>query len=329
MFIDRAVIQVAAGTGGSGASSFRREKFVPKGGPDGGDGGSGGSVFVKVDPNLSTLLDYRYHTHWRADRGQHGRGKNMTGKSAADVYLPVPPGTEVRDAETGEILGELVKPDATLRVAKGGHGGRGNQHFATPTHQSPREWEPGEKGEERRLELVLKLIADVGLLGEPNAGKSTLLSVISAARPKIADYPFTTLEPNLGVVGLSDHRSFVVADIPGIIEGAHAGKGLGLRFLQHVERTRLIAVLVPADSPDPQATYELLRREAAAYSPELAAKPHVAVITKLDLVTPDTRHPTPDTLIRTDDGAPVLAVSAVTRQGLPELLEKLWQTLQS
>ena len=331
MFIDRAVVQVVAGTGGSGASSFRREKFVPKGGPDGGDGGAGGSVYLKVDPNLTTLLDYRYHTHWRAERGQHGKGKNMTGKSADDVYLPVPPGTEVRDAETGEILGELVKPDATLLVAKGGHGGRGNQHFATPTHQSPREWEPGEQGEERRFELVLKLIADVGLLGEPNAGKSTLLSVISAARPKIADYPFTTLEPHLGVVGLSDNRSFVVADIPGIIEGAHAGKGLGLRFLQHVERTRMMAVLVPVDSPDPQATYELLRREAALYSADLAAKPHVVVLTKLDLSPPATVResfrasdiPT----IRTHAGAPVVAISAVTGAGLPELLETLWQLL--
>ena len=283
MFIDRVVVQVVAGTGGSGASSFRREKFVPKGGPDGGDGGVGGSVYVKADPNLTTLLDYRYHTRWVAERGQHGKGKNMTGKSADDVYMPVPPGTEVRDAETGEILGELLKPNDTLLVAKGGYGGRGNQHFATPTHQSPREWEPGAQGQERRLELVLKLIADVGLLGEPNAGKSTLLSVVSAARPKIADYPFKTLEPHLGVVGMSDHRSFVVADIPGIIEGAHEGKGLGLRFLQHVERTRILAVLVPINSPDPQATYDLLRKEAAAYSKELAAKPHVVVLTKADL----------------------------------------------
>src|SRR6059036_4342046 len=323
MFIDRVVIQVVAGTGGSGASSFRREKFVPKGGPDGGDGGSGGSVFVKADPNLATLLDYRYHTRWLAERGQHGKGKNMSGKSADDVYLPVPPGTEVRDAETGEILGELIDPDQTLLVAKGGRGRRGNQHFATPTHQSPREWEPGEEGEERRLELVLKLIADVGLLGEPNAGKSTLLSVISAARPKIADYPFTTLEPHLGVVGLSDNRSLVVADIPGIIEGAHEGKGLGLRFLQHVERTRMLAVLVPVDSPDPQATYELLRREAALYSADLAAKPHVVVLTKLDLSHPASRIPT----IRAHAGAPVVAISAVTGEGLPELLETLWQSL--
>ena len=264
MFVDQVKVFAQAGKGGRGCVSFRREKFVPKGGPDGGDGGTGGSVYLKVDPNLATLLDYRYHTRWVAERGQHGKGKNMTGKSAEDVYLPLPAGTEVRDADTGEILGELITPDQTLLVAKGGRGGRGNQHFATPTHQSPREWEPGEAGEERRLELVLKLIADVGLLGEPNAGKSTLLSVISAARPKIADYPFTTLEPHLGVVGLSDNRSFVVADIPGIIEGAHEGKGLGLQFLRHIERTRILAFLIPIDAMDWQAEYDQLRGEIHA-----------------------------------------------------------------
>jgi GTP-binding protein len=325
MFIDRAVIHIVAGSGGAGACSFRREKFAPKGGPDGGDGGSGGSVFVRVDPNLSTLLDYRYHTKWKAERGIHGKGKKMTGRSGDDLFLPVPPGTEVRVAESGEVLGELLEPGQTLLVAKGGRGGRGNAQFATPTHQSPREWEPGIYGEEKTIELVLKLIADVGLLGEPNAGKSTLLSVVSAARPKIADYPFTTLEPNLGVVALSDHRSFVIADIPGIIEGAHAGKGLGLKFLQHVERTRLVAVLIPADSPDPQATYELLRREAAAYSDELAGKPHVAVITKIDLLPAGSAPP----VIATTDGAPVIPVSAVTRSGIAILLETLWQRLRT
>ena len=325
MFVDRVVIAVAAGNGGAGACSFRREKFVPKGGPDGGDGGTGGSVFARADSNLATLLDYRYHNKWKAESGVHGKGKNMSGKSGADLYLPVPAGTEIRDLDSGEILGELVLSGETVLVAKGGRGGRGNQHFATPTHQTPREWEPGTYGEERNLELVLKLIADVGLLGEPNAGKSTLLSVVSAARPKIADYPFTTLEPNLGVVGLSDNRSFVVADVPGIIEGAHAGKGLGLKFLQHVERTRFIAVLVPADSPDPQATYELLRGEALRYSEELAKKPHVVVITKTDLL------PSGDPLpvIHTHDGARVCAISAVSRAGVPELLETLWQTLRA
>ncbi len=323
MFIDRALVHVLGGAGGAGASSFRREKFVPKGGPDGGDGGPGGSVYVRADPNLATLLDYRYRTHWKAERGQHGKGKNMTGKTGKDLYLPVPPGTEVHDADAGTMLGELLSAGDTLLVAHGGRGGRGNARFATPTHQSPREWEPGEFGEERNVELVLKLIADVGLLGEPNAGKSTLLSVISAARPRIADYPFTTLEPHLGVVALSDGRALVVADIPGIIEGAHAGKGLGLRFLQHVERTRLMAVLVPVDSHDPQAAYELLLREAALYSADLAAKPHVAVLSKLDLLPPGSRLPS----IQTHGGAPVVAISAVTGAGLPELLETLWQSL--
>ncbi len=324
MFIDRAVVHVVAGPGGAGACSFRREKFVPKGGPDGGDGGSGGSVYVHADPNLATLLDYRYHRHWKAERGQHGKGKNMTGASGHDLRLPVPPGTELRDAGTGVRIGELLEPGVELLVARGGRGGRGNARFATPTHRSPREWEPGEQGEEREVELVLKLIADVGLLGEPNAGKSTLLSVISAARPKIADYPFTTLKPGLGVVGLPDSRSFVVADIPGIIEGAHAGKGLGLRFLQHVERTRAVAVLVPIDSPAPQATYDLLRREAELYSPALAAKPHIVVLTKLDLLPLDAPRPE----IRSADGAPVVAVSAVTGAAIPALLETLWRTLR-
>ncbi|HTH65978.1 MAG TPA: GTPase ObgE [Gemmatimonadales bacterium] len=325
MFIDRALVRVHAGTGGSGASSFRREKFVPKGGPDGGDGGPGGSVFVRADPNLTTLLDYRYHTDWKAERGQHGKGKNMTGRTGADVTLPVPPGTEIRDAGSGELVGELVAAGESLLVAKGGRGGRGNARFATPTHQSPREWEPGEPGEERTLELVLKLIADVGLLGEPNAGKSTLLSVVSAARPKIADYPFTTLEPHLGVVALSDHRTLVIADIPGIIEGAHIGKGLGLKFLQHVERTRLVAVLIPADTAEPQLTYDLLRREAALYDAELAAKPHVVVVTKMDLLGPGASPPS----LRTVDGAPVIPISAVTGAGVAALLETLWQKLKT
>ena len=325
MFIDRALVHVVAGAGGAGASSFRREKFVPKGGPDGGDGGSGGSVFVRADPNLATLLDYRYRTHWKAERGQHGKGKNMTGKSGADLYLPVPLGTEVRARATHELLGEVLCEGAALLVAKGGRGGRGNASFATATHQSPREWQPGQYGEERELELVLKLIADVGLLGEPNAGKSTLLAAISAARPKIADYPFTTLEPHLGVVALSDARSFVVADIPGIIEGAHAGRGLGLKFLQHVERTRLVAVLVPLDGADAQATYELLLREVALYSPTLAAKPHLVVLTKRDLLPPEAVLPP----ITPRGGAPVVAVSAVTGAGIPELLETLWRVLRA
>jgi GTP-binding protein len=325
MFIDRAVVHVVGGPGGAGACSFRREKFVPKGGPDGGDGGHGGSVYVKGDPNLSTLLDYRYRAHWKAERGQHGKGKNMTGSSGDDLYLPVPLGTVVRDASSGTPVGEIVDEGQAVLVARGGKGGRGNARFATSTHQSPREWEPGTYGEERDLELVLKLIADVGLLGEPNAGKSTLLSVISAARPKIADYPFTTLEPHLGVAALGDGRSLVVADIPGIIEGAHVGKGLGLKFLQHVERTRVIAVLVPVDSPDPQQTYDLLRREAALYSPELAAKPHIVVMTKLDLLPHGTGAPSPEP----QGGAAAVAVSAVTGAGIKELKELLWRTVKA
>ena len=324
MFIDRAVVRVTAGTGGSGASSFARFKYKPKGGPDGGDGGNGGSVYVRGDANLATLLDYRYRNAWKAERAEHGKGKTKTGASSADVYLPVPAGTIVRDADTGELLGEVLGPGDTIRVAKGGRGGRGNARFATSTHQAPREWEPGEEGEDRSLELVLKLIADVGLVGEPNAGKSTLLSVVSAARPKIADYPFTTLEPNLGVVGLSGHRSFVLADIPGIIEGAHQGKGLGLRFLQHVERTRVLAYLIPLDSADPGAVYGRLRHEIAEYSEALAAKPHVVLLTKRDLLPP----PDPVPSIAAPDAAGILAVSSAAGTGLEEVKEYLWKFVE-
>ena len=320
MFIDRAVVRVVAGTGGSGASSFARFKYKPKGGPDGGDGGRGGSVYVRADSNLATLLDYRYRTTWKAERGEHGKGKTQTGASAPDVYLPVPPGTEVRDPDTGELLGEVLEGGDTLLVARGGRGGRGNARFATSTHQAPREWEPGEEGQERQIELVLKLLADVGLVGEPNAGKSTLLSVLSAARPRIADYPFTTLEPNLGVVALSGHRSFVMADIPGIIEGAHVGKGLGLRFLQHVERTRVLAFLVPLDAPNPQAAYDRLREEVRRYSEELARTPHVVLLTKRDLVPPDA--PLPDLSAPAASG--VFAISSVAGTGLDDVKEFLW-----
>ena len=325
MFVDRVVVRVAAGTGGSGACSFARFKYRPKGGPDGGDGGKGGNVFVRGDANLATLLDYRYHNVWKAERGEHGKGKTQTGRSAEDIYLPVPPGTEVRDTATGALLGEILRAGDTLLVARGGRGGRGNARFATPTHQAPREWEPGEEGEERELELVLKLIADVGLVGEPNAGKSTLLSVVSAARPKIADYPFTTLEPNLGVVGLSDGRSFVVADIPGIIEGAHAGKGLGLRFLQHVERTRVLAFLVPLDAPDLQAAYDRLRNEIRLHSEALYAKPHLVVLTKRDLLPADAVLPA----LNAPDAADQLAISSASGAGIEQLEERLWTFVQA
>ncbi len=323
MLIDRAVVRVVGGTGGSGASSFARFKYKPKGGPDGGDGGHGGSVYVKADPNLATLLDYRYRNLWKAERGEHGKGATKTGASSSDVYLPIPPGTVVRDATTGDLIGEVLEAGDMLRVARGGRGGRGNARFATSTHQAPREWEPGEEGEDRQIELVLKLIADVGLVGEPNAGKSTLLSVISAAHPKIADYPFTTLEPNLGVVGLSGHRSYVVADIPGIIEGAHEGKGLGFRFLQHVERTRILAFLVPLDSQDPQASYDGLRSEVRQYSSALADKEHVVVLTKRDLLPAD--HPLPE--LRAPEALGVRTVSSAAGTGLDELKEYFWRLI--
>ncbi|MBI4543734.1 MAG: GTPase ObgE [Gemmatimonadetes bacterium] len=320
MFIDYAVIRVYAGTGGSGAEAFRREKGVPRGGPSGGDGGKGGDVILQADAQLTTLLDYRYQQHYRAERGQHGQGKNRKGRDGADLILRVPPGTVVTDADTGERLGELLEDGADLVVVRGGRGGRGNAAFATPTRRAPRYWEPGGEGEERRVALELKLIADVGLVGQPNAGKSTLLAAITAATPKIADYPFTTLMPNLGVVRLTGHRSFVVADIPGIIEGAHAGRGLGLRFLRHIERTRTLAFLIPVDSPDPADEYRLLRREVLSYSPELSGKPHVVVFTKLDLLPPAKDWQPLDA----PRAAAQYPISAVTGRGLPELLEGLW-----
>ncbi len=322
VFIDRVIVTVHAGTGGSGATSFRREYRVPLGGPDGGDGGRGGDVVVRADENLTTLLDYTYRDAWAAERGEHGMGANKTGRSGSGIVLPVPLGTIVLDADSHERLGEVLGHGDELVVARGGRGGRGNAFFATATHQSPREWQPGEEGEHRRLVLELKLIADVGLVGEPNAGKSTLLSVISAARPKIGDYPFTTLVPNLGVVQLSDHRSFVVADIPGILEGAHAGRGLGLQFLRHIERTRLLAFLVPIDDLDWQATYDQLRREVAIYSTELATKPHCVVFTKMDLIGEER----PPELVA-PDAFGIFAVSAAARTGLDAVLAAWWDAL--
>ena len=324
-FVDQVRIQVAAGAGGSGTSSFARFKYVPKGGPDGGDGGNGGNVFVTANANLTTLLDYRYRTSWKAERGVHGKGKNQTGATGDDVILPVPPGTIIRDVATGEQIGEVLRSGDSVMVAKGGRGGRGNARFATSTHRAPREWEPGEGGEAKELEFELKLIADVGLVGEPNAGKSTLLSVVSAARPKIADYPFTTLEPNLGVVSMGDHRTFVVADIPGIIEGAHRGKGLGLQFLRHVERTRVLAFMVPLDAEDPQAIYEGLRREVKAYSEPLFGKPHFLVLTKRDLFPTDEPLPT----VSAPDSRGTVAISAVAGFGLDELKRTFWHLVES
>jgi GTP-binding protein len=322
MFIDRVVVKVKAGDGGSGIASFRREKFVPLGGPDGGDGGRGGHVIVRGDDNLSTLLDYTYRDFWKAENGEHGSGSNRSGKSGSDIVMPVPPGTVIRDVDSGELLGEIVEHGQEIRVAKGGRGGKGNSHFATPTHQSPLEYQPGEDGVARNLELELKLIADVGLVGQPNAGKSTLLSVISAARPKIADYPFTTLAPNLGVVQMSGGRTFVVADIPGIIEGAHEGKGLGIQFLRHIERTRLLAFLVPVDSMDWQAELDGLRAEVEAYSTELAQKPYCVVFSKMDLLGDDPPPP-----IDAPGAFGTFAISGAGRTGLDQLLGGWWEQL--
>lgn len=321
MFVDRAVIEVRGGVGGSGAEAMRRETFVPRGGPSGGDGGDGGDVVLEVDPQLSTLLDYSYQKHYFAPRGQHGEGSNRTGRSGEDLALKVPAGTVVTDADTGDFLGELLAEGDRLVVARGGRGGRGNARFASATNQAPRRWEPGEEGEERRIQLELKLIADVGLVGEPNAGKSTLLSAVTAARPKVADYPFTTLAPNLGVVQLSGFRSFVMADIPGIVEGAHEGKGLGHQFLRHIERTRTLALLVPVDAIDAQAEYDRLRAEIEAYSATLARTPHCLVLTKSDLLGPDDALPE----ISAPEAFGSFAISAVARRGLPELLDALWE----
>jgi GTP-binding protein len=322
MFVDRVVVKVEAGTGGSGCTSFRREHRVPMGGPDGGDGGRGGDIIVRGDSNLATLLDYTYRDRWVAERGEHGMGSNKTGHAGSDIVLPVPPGTLIKDVETGEVIAEILEDGQEAIVAKGGRGGKGNTFFATATHQAPREWQPGEEGQLRTLELELKLIADIGLVGQPNAGKSTLLSVISAARPKVADYPFTTLAPNLGVVQLSDHRTFVVADIPGIIEGAHEGKGLGLQFLRHIERTRVLAFLIPIDAMDWQAEYDQLRHEIASYSDELSQRPHCVVFTKMDLFGEDYMPP-----IETQGAFATFAVSAANRTGLDGLLAAWWSEL--
>jgi GTP-binding protein len=277
---------------------------------------------LEADSQLSTLLDYSYRRHYAAERGQHGQGGNKTGRWGDELVLKVPPGTVAFDDGTGEMLGELVTHGQRLVVARGGRGGWGNTHFKSSTHQAPREWEPGQEGEARRVRLELKLIADVGLVGEPNAGKSTLLAAVTAARPKVADYPFTTLEPGLGVVALSGFRSFVMADIPGIIEGAHLGKGLGHQFLRHIERTRVLLLMVPVDAPDPQAVLAGLLRELAAYSAELAARPFWVGLSKTDLAPPD--EPLPE--ISAPGALGVLAFSAATRRGLDELLEALWDS---
>ncbi len=325
MLIDLARIHVIAGKGGDGCVSFRREKYVPKGGPDGGDGGRGGSVSLAVDPHVRTLLDCREAPRYRAESGRAGSGNNRTGKDGEDVVIKVPPGTVVKDAESGAVVADLVEPGTVWVAAVGGRGGRGNARFATPTHQAPRRADPGEPGVERWLELELKLIADIGLVGLPNAGKSTLLSRISRARPRIADYPFTTLEPNLGIVARDAERQFVVADLPGLIEGAHTGKGLGLEFLRHVERTRVLAFLLDLTRPDPAGDLRMLENELARHSAALADKPRLVALTKADLLPADAR-----------EGAAARAglpgarvISAHAGIGMDGWLDEVWRLLEA
>jgi GTP-binding protein len=315
MFIDYVEIKVKAGKGGNGCTSFRREKYVPKGGPDGGDGGDGGDVIIKVDPHMTTLLDFRYVKHLRAGNGQDGKGALKHGRRGEDAWIRVPPGTVVKDAESKKILVDLTKEDQVYAAAKGGKGGRGNARFKSPTRQAPRRSEPGTKGEEKKLSLELKLLADVGVVGKPNVGKSTLLAKLSSARPKIADYPFTTLSPNLGMVRLNENRSFVLADIPGLIEGAHRGKGLGLQFLKHIQRTKLLLYLLDVTSPDIESDYETLRKEIKSFDPQLFSRPRVVAINKIDL-SPKTKK----TRKLNNQQNNICYISALTGQGLKNLL---------
>jgi len=320
-FVDYVKIRVRAGDGGRGCVSFRREKYVPRGGPDGGDGGRGGHVIIRATEQLNTLLDLRYQRIYRAKRGGHGKGKNMHGRDAEDLIIPVPVGTVIRDEDTGETLADLDAPHKEVIVARGGRGGLGNAHFATPTRQAPRFAQKGQKGEERSLIIELKLLADVGLIGLPNAGKSTLISVISSARPKIADYPFTTLVPNLGVVKMEDLRSFVVADIPGLIEGAHMGAGLGFQFLRHVERTSILLHLVDVSvlsDGDPVNNLNKINRELRLYSEMLTGKPQIVVATKLDMADKDKLDRLSDYC--KNNMIEFFAISALTGAGVKELM---------
>jgi GTP-binding protein len=326
-FYDEARIFVAGGRGGNGVVSFRRERFVPLGGPDGGNGGHGGSVYLVASPDVRTLAAFRRQRHFRAGDGQHGSGKKKRGANGEDMHITVPLGTMVYDAESGEFLGDLVLPGQTLLVARGGRGGRGNAAFASPTNQAPRIAEAGEPGEQRWLRLELKLLADVGLVGMPNAGKSTLLAAISAARPKIAPYPFTTLHPNLGVVELPDGRSFVVADLPGLIEGAHAGAGLGHRFLRHVERTRVLVHVIDGSASDPIGSYRCIRQELELYSPALSAKPELVAFNKMDLPQAQANWPAAQAQLE-QLGVCALPISAATGLGLPDLLAAIAQELE-
>src|SRR5690349_3627325 len=329
-FIDEAKIQLKAGDGGNGCVAFRREAHVPRGGPSGGDGGNGGSIIIVADPQLYTLLDYKYRQHYKATRGEDGRNRDQYGKGGADLELRVPVGTVVHDHETGEIIADLDQAGARCVAARGGTGGQGNIHFATAWNRTPRSATDGTPGEERVVRLELKLLADVGLLGFPNVGKSTFISVVSRARPKIADYPFTTLAPNLGVVSLGEERSFVVADIPGLVEGAAEGAGLGLRFLKHVERTRVLLHIITVD-PDPERDpvrdFAVLRKELAHFDPALAERPSIVVMSKLDVT--EAREAMPQlkkTLKRR--GIELLGISAATGEGIPEMLDAIEKLLR-
>jgi GTP-binding protein len=327
MFLDHATIQVRSGRGGNGIVSFRREKYIPKGGPDGGNGGNGGSIIIRADKQLATLMDFRYRRNYNAPDGERGQGANKTGKSGTDITLRVPVGTIINDPATGKQLADLTADGDEIIVAHGGRGGKGNAEFATSTKQAPRIAQPGTPGEVRTLDLQLKLLADVGLIGFPNAGKSTLISRISAAKPKIADYPFTTLIPNLGIVSFGDYQSFVVADMPGLIEGAHEGKGLGIRFLQHIERTRVLVFLIESVSEDPRNDYETLLSELRSYSKPLAKKPHIIAFTKIDLA--DKKRMDNLKKIRFGKTTPIFMISAITGTGLQELLNAMWKKLES
>lgn len=328
-FIDEVKIYVRSGDGGAGCVSFRREKFIPLGGPDGGDGGRGGDVICKVAPQLSTLMDLRQHPHQKAQRGKNGMGKDRHGASGAQLTILLPRGTVIKDAETGEILADLTEPDSSIVLLKGGRGGQGNARFATATHKAPKFAQPGEPGEERWIRLELKLMADVGLLGMPSVGKSSLITKVSASRPKIADYPFTTLKPNLGVVQYKNYRSFVMADIPGLIEGASEGAGLGHRFLKHLERTgQLLHLLDLSFMPerDPLREYEALNRELALFNPELAQKRQTVVINKIDL--PQVRENLAEILpYFKEKGIKVFPISAATGEGISELLDDIARNL--
>ena len=332
-FVDEAAITVEAGAGGNGCLSFRREKYIPRGGPDGGDGGDGGDVVLCADPSLNTLVDFRFRRRFRAERGRHGQGKDRTGGDGGDLRIPVPAGTVVVAADSGETLGELTAAGDEMIVARGGRRGLGNARFKSSTNRAPRRTTDGSPGESRELRLELKLLADVGLVGMPNAGKSTLIRAVSAARPKVADYPFTTLIPNLGVVRQGPDRSFVMADIPGLIEGASGGAGLGIRFLRHLSRTRVLLHLVDVaaglDGADPIDQVRVIERELATFDPELAQRERWLVPTKLDLVPPPDRADTVAALVEAVEwDGPVYAVSALAREGTDTLSEALMRHLE-